>query len=94
MQLLGYSREELLGMTPLDLKPDFDEPRYRALIAPLLDSSLTNPDLRWNQLEPIWRKIRRRLVVGKRVSDSVKNLAEMCDGDGLARGCRGGGVRP
>jgi hypothetical protein len=34
-----------------------------------LESILTNPDLLWNQLEPIWRKIRRRLVVGKRVGE-------------------------
>ena len=41
VQLVGYTREELLGMTPLDLKPpEFDAPRYRALIAPLLDGRL------------------------------------------------------
>lgn len=32
---VGYSREELLRMTPLDLKPEFDEPRFRAMVAPL-----------------------------------------------------------
>jgi len=32
---VGYSREELLRMTPLDLNPEFDEPRFRALVAPL-----------------------------------------------------------
>jgi PAS domain S-box-containing protein len=33
---VGYSREELLRMTPLDLKPEFDGPRFRQLLAPLL----------------------------------------------------------
>lgn len=34
---VGYSRDELLRMTPVDIKPDYDEARFRALIAPLLD---------------------------------------------------------
>ena len=29
----GYSREELLAMTPVDIKPTFDEPQFRALLA-------------------------------------------------------------
>lgn len=34
----GYTRHELLdGMTPLDIKPRFDEAGFRALIDPLLD---------------------------------------------------------
>jgi PAS domain S-box-containing protein len=32
---VGYGRDELLAMTPLDIKPEFDEARFRALIAPL-----------------------------------------------------------
>ncbi|MEY4387517.1 MAG: hypothetical protein RLY20_2800, partial [Verrucomicrobiota bacterium] len=32
----GYAREELLGMTPVDIKPEFDEARFRALLAPML----------------------------------------------------------
>lgn len=32
----GYSRDELLAMTPVDLKPEFDEPHCRELLAPLL----------------------------------------------------------
>jgi PAS domain S-box-containing protein len=36
VQQVGYSREELLRMTPLDIKPEFDEPRFRAMIAPLV----------------------------------------------------------
>ncbi len=36
MDQLGYSREELLGMTPMDIKPHFDEPAFRALIEPLM----------------------------------------------------------
>jgi PAS domain S-box-containing protein len=30
---LGYTRDELLTMTPLQVKPDFDEAEYRALVA-------------------------------------------------------------
>ncbi len=32
---LGYSMQELGGLTPLDLKPEFDRARFEALIAPL-----------------------------------------------------------
>ncbi len=34
---VGYSEAELLTMTPIDIKPEFDEPRYRAMIRPLLE---------------------------------------------------------
>jgi len=33
---IGYSMEELLSMSPLDIKPDFTEKRWRALVGPLL----------------------------------------------------------
>ncbi len=33
---MGYSAEELLGMTPYQIKPLFPEPEFRQLIAPLL----------------------------------------------------------
>jgi len=36
VQQVGYSEEELLGMTPLDLKPEFDEPRFREMLMPLV----------------------------------------------------------
>jgi PAS domain S-box-containing protein len=36
VQQVGYSREELLHMTPLDIKPEFDEPKFRAMIEPLV----------------------------------------------------------
>ncbi len=39
VQQVGYSREELLRMTPLDIKPEFDEPRFRAMIAPLVSGA-------------------------------------------------------
>ena len=39
VQQVGYTREELLRMTPLDLKPEFDEPRFRAMIAPLVSGA-------------------------------------------------------
>ncbi len=32
---LGYSREEFETMTPLDIKPEFTEEQFRALVAPL-----------------------------------------------------------
>jgi PAS domain S-box-containing protein len=33
---VGYSADELLEMTPLDIKPEFDERRYREMIEPLI----------------------------------------------------------
>jgi PAS domain S-box-containing protein len=32
----GFTREELLEMTPVDLKPEYDEARFRSVLAPLL----------------------------------------------------------
>lgn len=34
---VGYSREELLGMHPYDINPEYPEPRFRELIRPLLE---------------------------------------------------------
>jgi len=34
---VGYSHDELLQMTPFDIKPDFDEQQFRAFIAPFLE---------------------------------------------------------
>jgi PAS domain S-box-containing protein len=39
---LGYSRSELLRMTPPDIKPELDEQGYRAMIQPLLDGELSS----------------------------------------------------
>ena len=39
-QQTGYSREELLCMTPLDIKPKIDEPQFRAFIAPMVSGQL------------------------------------------------------
>ena len=39
MQQVGYSAEELFKMTPLDLKPEFTEEGFRAMIAPLLNGT-------------------------------------------------------
>jgi two-component system, NtrC family, sensor kinase len=36
---IGYSAEELFGMTPIDLKPEFTEESFRATIAPLEDGT-------------------------------------------------------
>ncbi|MEK7738061.1 MAG: PAS domain S-box protein, partial [Pseudomonadota bacterium] len=33
---VGYSAAELMRMGPLDIKPDFDEERFRALVAPMV----------------------------------------------------------
>ncbi len=37
---VGYTREELLEMHPFDIKPDYPEPRFRELVAPLLSGEL------------------------------------------------------
>jgi diguanylate cyclase (GGDEF)-like protein/PAS domain S-box-containing protein len=34
---LGYSSEEVASLTPIDIKPEFDEHRFRDMIQPLLD---------------------------------------------------------
>ncbi|MFX0557901.1 PAS domain-containing sensor histidine kinase [Maribacter sp. CXY002] len=34
---LGYSLEELKKMSPLDIKPDYDLPKFRKLVKPLVD---------------------------------------------------------
>ncbi|MCC5812163.1 MAG: EAL domain-containing protein [Ectothiorhodospiraceae bacterium] len=39
-QQLGYRVDELLRMHPYDIKPDYPEPRFRDLIAPLLAGSI------------------------------------------------------
>ncbi len=36
LQNLGYSLDEMRRMTPIDIKPSFDEKRYREMIDPLL----------------------------------------------------------
>ena len=36
---VGYDRAQLIGMRAIDIKPDFDETRYRQLLAPLIDGS-------------------------------------------------------
>ena len=39
---LGYSHDELLTMTPLHITPEFTETAFRALLAPLLDQSVSS----------------------------------------------------
>ena len=34
---LGYSFDELMNMTPVDIKPEYDEKRFRKVIAPLIE---------------------------------------------------------
>ena len=40
MHQLGFSRDELMGMTPLHVMPDYDERRMRESLAPLLSEEL------------------------------------------------------
>lgn len=40
IEALGYSREELLSMTPLDLKPLFTPETFQKMIAPLLEGEV------------------------------------------------------
>jgi PAS domain S-box-containing protein len=41
VEQVGYRRDELLGMTPLHLNPEISERELRALLAPLIDGSVT-----------------------------------------------------
>ena len=36
----GYRRDELLRMTPLDIKPEFSEERFRRMLAPLITRAI------------------------------------------------------
>jgi PAS domain S-box-containing protein len=36
IEQIGYSRRQLMRMTPLDIKPEFDEAGFREMIAPLI----------------------------------------------------------
>lgn len=38
---VGYTRQELLTMTPLDIKTDVNEPRFREMLAPLLRGDIS-----------------------------------------------------
>jgi PAS domain S-box-containing protein len=40
LQQVGYSEEELLRMTPLDIKPDCEEPSFRAMLQQLTEGHL------------------------------------------------------
>ena len=42
VRTLGYSREEFLGMTPLDFKPGFEETRFREMLAPMVRGKQRN----------------------------------------------------
>ena len=49
---VGYSHDELLCMTPFDIKPDFDEQQFRDFIAPFLarrESALTFETIHQNK---------------------------------------------
>jgi PAS domain S-box-containing protein len=37
IDMVGYSKAELLNMTPVDIKPEFDEASFRELIEPLIE---------------------------------------------------------
>lgn len=37
---LGYKLEELLQLSPIDLKPDYDEPTFRKLLQPLISEEM------------------------------------------------------
>jgi len=55
----------------MEVLPSF--PTFYCLRA-VREQSFRYPDIPWNQVEPTWRKISRRLVVGKSVSESVRSL--------------------
>lgn len=39
---IGYSDNELRKMTPVDIKPEFDEPRFRAVLTPLQNGIISS----------------------------------------------------
>ena len=42
LQQLGYTHGEMLAMTTLDIKPEFDAPRFRQMITPLIEGKLAS----------------------------------------------------
>lgn len=38
---VGYTVDEMMDMTPLDIKPEFDETRFRTMIAPMLAGEIS-----------------------------------------------------
>jgi len=36
LRQVGHTREELMAMTPVDIKPEYDEARFRAMLEPML----------------------------------------------------------
>lgn len=42
MKQVGYSEAEMFRMTPLDIKPEFEEPAFRELIRPLLSGEVSS----------------------------------------------------
>jgi PAS domain S-box-containing protein len=54
---LGYGAEELMAMTPVAIKPEFDEERFRELLAPLLRG-----DKQFLNFETIHRHREGRLI--------------------------------
>ena len=41
LQQLGYTRDEMYAMTTVDIEPQFDVPRFRQMIAPLIEGKVT-----------------------------------------------------
>ena len=39
IEQIGYTRRQITRMTPVDIKPQFSEPEFRAMIAPLIEGS-------------------------------------------------------
>lgn len=39
---IGYQRDEIMSMTPLDIEPDFSEEQYREMILPLIEDKQTS----------------------------------------------------
>ncbi|GMR21499.1 MAG: hypothetical protein BMS9Abin36_2100 [Gammaproteobacteria bacterium] len=48
---VGYSEQEMLDMSPVDIKPEFDEQAFRQMIQPMLDG-----ELKQHQFETIHRR--------------------------------------
>ncbi len=45
LENLGYSHEEVLGLTPMDLLPDYNERRFKAILDPLREGTETQVKL-------------------------------------------------
>ena len=89
VELLGYSRDELMRMTPRDVEPLYDDRAYRDLLTPVLDGVVSSRTIgtlyRRRDGELIQVEVSLQLVrsegAGGRIIAVVRDLTGQADGE-------------